>query len=49
LLLIRAGHPTDLGCMLAYLGLTLAGSKRREGMTSLAVDLAVCAKSSFLF
>jgi len=30
-LLIWAGHPADRGCMLAQLGLYIAGSKRRNG------------------
>jgi len=33
------GHPADLGCMLAELGLTLAGS---TGMSSHATDLGLC-------
>jgi len=37
-----AGHPADCGGrMLAEFGLTLAGSKRRKGISSLVKDLAV--------
>jgi len=48
-LLIWAGHPADIGCMLAELVLTLDSSKVLKGMSCLATDCIFYAEIIILF